>query len=99
MGSFWAKYVLCELKKYKGVIFQDTEEWCKIWRKNDLLLGKWHEEFGKFLQEHSKVSKLKLWWDPIVQSRKTYKLKIYREVWCHDNEEWCKNSTGTDLSF
>ena len=28
--------------------------------KTDLLLGKWHEEFGKFLPVHSKVSKLEL---------------------------------------
>ena len=24
-------------------------------------------------------------------------LKIYRGVFCHDNEEWCKNLKGTDL--
>ena len=60
MGSFPAKYILFELKKYRGVIFYDIEEWCKIWRKTDLLLGKWHEEFDKFSPEHSKVSKLEL---------------------------------------
>ena len=33
MGSFWAEYILFELKKYRGVIFHDTEEWYKIgWR-------------------------------------------------------------------
>ena len=26
MGFFWAKYILFELKKYRGVIFQETEE-------------------------------------------------------------------------
>ena len=61
MGSFWANYVLFELKKYRGVIFLETEEWCKIWRKAGLLLGKWHEEFRKFSPEHLKVSKLELW--------------------------------------
>ena len=54
MGSFWAKYVLFELKKYREVIFHDIEEWCKIWRKTDLLLGKLHEEFCNFSPEHSK---------------------------------------------
>ena len=76
MGSFWAKYVFFELKKYRGVIFHDIEEWCKIWRKTDLLLGKWHEEFCKFSPEHLKVSKLELWWDPFVQSRKCMSLKF-----------------------
>ena len=79
MGSFWAKYVLLELKKYRGVIFHDIEEWCKIWRKIDLLLGKW-QEFGKFSPEHLKVSKLGLWWDPFVQSRKCMSLKFTVEL-------------------
>ena len=25
MGSFWAKYTIFELKRYRGVIFDDTE--------------------------------------------------------------------------
>ena len=36
IGSFCAKYITSNLKKYIGVIFHDTEEWCKIWRKTDL---------------------------------------------------------------
>ena len=70
MGSFWAKYILFELKKYRGVIFHDTEESCNICRKTGSWFGKWYEEFGKFSPEHSKVLKLELWWDPFVQSRK-----------------------------
>ena len=70
MGSFWPKYIMFELKKYRWVIFHDTQAWCKIWRKSDLWFGKWHEEFGKCSPEHLKVSKLRLWWDPFVQSRK-----------------------------
>ena len=59
-------YIVWDKKKYRGVIFHDTEEWCKIWRKTDLWFGKWHEEFGKFSPEQSRVSKLGLWWDPFV---------------------------------
>ena len=36
MRSFWAKYKLFELKKYRGVIFHGTEEGCKVWRGIDL---------------------------------------------------------------
>ena len=79
MCSFWAKYILFELKKYRGVIFHDTEEWCKIWRKTDLWFGKWHEEYGKFSPEHLKVSKLGLWWDHFIQSRKCMSLKFTGE--------------------
>ena len=68
--SLSCKYIKLHLKKYREVIFHDTEESCKIRRKTDLWSGKWHEEFGKFLPEHLKVSKLLLSWDPFVQSRK-----------------------------
>ena len=47
--DFWAK-------KYRGVMFDDTEYWCKIWTKTDLCFQKWHEEFQKFLLERSKDS-------------------------------------------
>ena len=76
MGSFWTKYIIFEPRKYRGITFHDTEDWCKIWRKTDLWLGKWHEEFGKFLPEQSKVSKLGLWWDLFIQSRKGMSLKF-----------------------
>ena len=52
MGSFCAKYLLRELKKYIGFIFNVNEEFYKIWRKTDFWLWKWREEFGKFLLEH-----------------------------------------------
>ena len=85
----WAKII--------GVIFHDTEEWCKIRRKADLLLGKWHKEFGKFLPEHSvKIAALM---GSFCPRYKMYELKIYREVMCHDNKEWYKNWRGADLSF
>ena len=66
-------------KKYMGVIFHDTEEWCKIWRKTDLKFRKWHEEYGKFSPEHLKVSKLGIWRDPLIQSRKCMNSKFTEE--------------------
>ena len=56
MGSFWVKYIFFELKKYRGVIFHETEEGYKIWRGIDLSFQDWHKEFDKFWPEHSKVS-------------------------------------------
>ena len=99
IGPFCAKYIIFDLKKYRGVIFHDTEESCKIWRKTDLWFGKWHEEFGKFSPEHSKVSKLGLWWDPFIQSTKCMSLKFTEEVMFHDNEEWYKLWRGIDMLF
>ena len=73
---FWAKFITFDLRKSKEELhFHDTEEWCKVWRKTDLWFGKWHEEFGKFSPEHSKILKLGLWWGPFIQSRKCMSLK------------------------
>ena len=91
MGSFWAKYILFELKKYRGVIFHDTEEWCKIWRKTDLRFGKWLGEFGNFSPDHLKVSKLGFWRDPLTQSRKCLSLKL--------TEELCVMTMKNDAKF
>ena len=55
IGPFCEKYMTFDLKKYRGVIFHDTEDSCKIWRKTGLWFGKWHKEFGKFSPEHSKI--------------------------------------------
>ena len=40
IGPFRAMYIMFDLKKYRGVIFHDTEESCKILRKTDLWFGK-----------------------------------------------------------
>ena len=63
IGCLWPKYIMFDLKKYRGVMFDGTEYWCKIWRKTDFCFQKWHKEFGKFSPEHLKVSKFRLWWD------------------------------------
>ena len=58
LGFFWAKYIFFELKKYRGIIFHETEERYKIWRGIDLSFQNWHNEFNKIWPKHSKVSKI-----------------------------------------
>ena len=88
IDTFYWKYNKFQLKKYRGVMSYETEEWCKIWRKNDLLFWKW-QEFGKFWSEHSKVSKT---CTLIVPRAKyiSFDLKKYRGVIFHDAETSCK---------
>ena len=38
-------------------MFHDTEEWCRVWRKSDSWFQKWHQKFGEFSPNHSKVRK------------------------------------------
>ena len=69
MGSYWAKYILFELKKYWEIIFHETGKRYKIWRGIALLFQIWHKEFDKTWPEHSKISekkkKKKNEWAPI----------------------------------
>ena len=60
MGFFWVKYILFELKKYRGVIFHDTEEGYKIWWGINLLFQNWHKEFNKFWLSSRKSQKCSL---------------------------------------
>ena len=99
MGSYWAKYILFELKKYRGIIFHETEEGYKIWRGIDLSFQNWHKEFDKFWPEHSKVSKMFIlmgsYWAKYLLSE----LKKYRGVIFHQTEEEYKIGRGIDLLF
>ena len=62
MGCFWPKYIMFELKKYRGVTFHDTRSDTKF------------EE--KFSPEQTRVSKLGLSLDPFIQSIKCMSLKF-----------------------
>ena len=55
MGYFCPKYMRYELKKYRGVIFHDTEQWCKMCINPKP--QKWREELGELSLEHSKSEK------------------------------------------
>ena len=92
MGCFWPKYIMFELKKYRGVMFDGTEYWCEIWRKTDLYFQKWHEEFGKCSPEHIRKSKN---WDfngiLLIQSRKCMSLKF--------TGEFCVMTMENDAKF
>ena len=74
------KYIIFEVRKYRGVMFDGTENWYKIWRKTNLRFLKSHEGFGKFSPEHSKVSQLGLLWGPFIQSRKCMSWKFTEEL-------------------
>ena len=40
MGYFWPHYIILELKKYRGVMFNCTQDWYKVWRKTGLCFQK-----------------------------------------------------------
>ena len=99
IGSFWAKYIFFELKKYREVIFHKTEKGYKIWRGTDLLFQNWHKEFDKFWPEHSKVSKIFTLMDSFWAKYIFFELKKYRGVMFHETEKEYKIWRGINLSF
>ena len=69
VGCFWSKYLLFLVKKYKGVMLDGTEDWCKIWMKTDLGFEKLCEELTNFhrlknsdfiLESKMKLNQMKL---------------------------------------
>ena len=99
MGSFWAKYILFELKKYRRIIFHETEEGYKTCRGINLLFRNLHKKFDKFWSEHLEVSKIfalmGFFWAKYI----LFGLKKYRGVIFHKTEEWYKIWRRIDLPF
>ena len=99
MGSFSAKYILLELKKYRGVIFYETERGYKTWSRMDLSFQNWHQKFDKFWPEHSKVSKVSTLMGSFSAKYILFEIKKYRGVIFHETEGGYKIWGGIDLLF
>ena len=72
-------YIVCATTVQRSYIPWHWRD-MQILKKNDLWFEKRLEKFGKFSPKHLKVSKLGLWWDPFVQSRKGMTLKFAEEL-------------------
>ena len=96
LGTFCWKYIKFQLNKYRGVRPHDKEDWCKIWRKTNLLFQKW-QEFCEFWSDHSKISKTCTLIGPFRAKYIQLDLKKYRGVIFYDTEESCKIWRKTDL--
>ena len=99
MCSFWAKYILFELKKYRGITFHETEERCKIWRGINLSFQNWHKEFDKIWPEHLKVSKMFILLGSVWAKYVLFELEKYRGIIFYEIEEGYKIFRGIDFSF
>ena len=80
IGSFWPKHITFELRKYRKVMFNGTEDWSKIWRKTHLCFPKWHEKYGTFSPEHLKNLKTWTLMGSFIRSRKCMSLKFTEEL-------------------
>ena len=96
MGYFCPKYMRFELKKYRGVIFHDTEQWCKTWINPDLEVSKMAWGIGWTFIRALKSLKIINWWSLFVQS-----IYIYMYI-CFSkkiSEELCIMALKGDSEF
>ena len=98
MDCFWPNYVMFELKKYRGGMFNYTQDWYKIWRKTGLCFqtftwGIW-QIFTRAL-ENLQIGTLMAYF---CLKLRMYEFKNCRGIMCNGNDRWCKIWRGTDLS-
>ena len=98
MGCFWLNHIIFGLKKHKGVMFNCTQDWYKVWRKTGrcflkLAWGIW-QIFTRAL-ESLQVGTLMAYFR---RKLKMYELKNFREIIYHENDKRCKIWRGTDSS-
>ena len=80
MGYFCPKYMRFELKKYRGVIFHDTKQWCKIWINLHVVVSKMVWEIEWTFIRILKVWKIVHWWAVFVKSIKIFGQNISEKV-------------------
>ena len=97
MGYFCPKYMRFELQKYRGVIFHDTEQWCKIWKNPNLEVSKMVWGIGWIFIRALKSLKNCTMIGSFCQKHIMFHLENFRGIMCHDNEEWYKIWRKSDL--
>ena len=95
MCYFCRKYIMFEPKKYRGVMWHDTEERCKIWAmtcplKNDI---RNLTNFDPTLQSLKIYTLMDSFWPKY----KMFELKKYRGVMYHYNEDRYKHFKKNNL--
>ena len=86
-GFFWPKYIMLELRKYREVMFDTTQDWYKICRKTDLCFYKWHVEFGKCSPKYLRISN----WDfddMLLSKEENVWAWIWQGFTCYDYGKW-----------
>ena len=97
--KFAPKYIMFELKKNRGVMFDSTQDWYKVWRKTGLCFQKLTWETWQIFTRALKSLQIETLMASFCLKLKIYELKTYRGVMCHGNEEWFKIWNRIDFHF
>ena len=86
MGFFCPKYIRFELKEYRGAIFHDIEQWCKIWTNPDLVFWKITWGIGwTFIRAFESLKNYTLM-GSFCPKHIMFQLKHFRGTMCHETE-------------
>ena len=86
IGSFCPKYIRFELKKYRAVIFYDTDQWFKIWMNLDLVALKIAWEIGwTFIRAHKSQKNCTLM-SSFFLKHMMFQLENFKGTRCHGTE-------------
>ena len=91
MGHFCPKYMRLELKKYRGVIFHDIEQWYKIWINFGLVVSKMARGIGWTFIRTLKILNNYTLMGSFSQKHIMFQLENFRGIMCHDTERWMQN--------
>ena len=98
MRSFSPKYTRFEVQKYRGVIFYDTEQWCKISINSDLVISKMAWEIrGIFIKALKQTLKRLInctLMGFLCPKHIMFQLETFIRIISHDAEGWCKIKTN-----
>ena len=83
-------HITFELKKYRGVIFHDTEQWCKIWINPDLMASEMVWRNGWTFIRALKSLKNCILMGSFCLKHIMFQLENFRGIMCHNTEGWYK---------
>ena len=85
MGCFWPNYVMLELNEYRGVMFNCSQDWYKIWRKTGLCFEKLTWGIWQIFTRAFESLQIGTLMAYFYLKLKTYEFKNCRRVMCHHN--------------
>ena len=90
MRCFWQSYIMFELKKYRWVMFNCTQDWYKIRRKTGLCFQKFTWGIWQIFTRALESLQIGTLMAYFCLKLKMYEFKNCRRAMCHENDQWCK---------
>ena len=96
MGCFWPKYIMLQLKKYRRVMSDGTQDWLKYLKENWwFVVSKITKICSILIRAFKSLENVHFDWPFLV----IFDLKKYKAVIFHDTRKWFKIWGKTNLWY